>query len=104
MSKLKRLLCYESQHQSQSNEKSLVQFDYEKAVSNYLGTQSTFRLNKVGLTRAHCRTACSASDSAWWVIGLLTILPSLILYGVWHTKEGSVGGRILRNGRAIVMQ
>jgi len=31
-----------SQHQSQSNEKSLVQFDYEKAVSNYLGTQSTF--------------------------------------------------------------
>jgi len=42
-SKLKRLLCYESQHQSQSNEKSLVQFDYEKAVSNYLGTQSTFK-------------------------------------------------------------
>jgi len=41
-SKLKRLLCYESQHQSQRNEKSLVQFDYEKAVSNYLGTQSTF--------------------------------------------------------------
>jgi len=42
VSKLKRLLCYESQHQRQSNEKSLVQFDYEKAVSNYLGTQSTF--------------------------------------------------------------
>jgi len=42
VSKLKRLLCYESQHQSQSNEKSLVQFDYEKAVSNYLGTQGTF--------------------------------------------------------------
>jgi len=47
VSKLKRLLCYESQHQSQSNEKSFVQFDYEKAVSNYLGTQSTFK----GLTR-----------------------------------------------------
>jgi len=43
VSKLKRLLCYESQHQSQSNEKSLEQFDYEKAVSNYLGTQSTFK-------------------------------------------------------------
>ena len=43
VSKLKRLLCYESQHQSQSNEKSLVQFDDEKAVSNYLGTQSTFK-------------------------------------------------------------
>jgi len=43
VSKLKRLLCYESQHQSQSNEKSLVQFDYEKAGSNYLGTQSTFK-------------------------------------------------------------
>jgi len=42
VSKLKRLFCYESQHQSQSNEKSLVQFDYEKAVSNYLGTQGTF--------------------------------------------------------------
>jgi len=42
VSKLKRLLCFESQHQSQSDEKSLVQFDYEKAVSNYLGTQSTF--------------------------------------------------------------
>jgi len=35
-------MSYESQHQSQSNEKSTVQFDYEKAVSNYLGTQSTF--------------------------------------------------------------
>jgi len=45
VSKLKRLLCYESQHQSQSNERSLVQFDYEKAVSNYLGTQSTFKAN-----------------------------------------------------------
>jgi len=43
VSKLKRLLCYESQHQIQSNEKSLVQFDYEKAVSNHLGTQSTFK-------------------------------------------------------------
>ena len=32
-----------SQHQSQSNENSLVQFDYEKAVSNYLGTQSTLK-------------------------------------------------------------
>ena len=36
-------MSYESQHQSQSNEKSLVQFDYVKAVSNYLGTQSTFK-------------------------------------------------------------
>jgi len=43
VSKLKRHLCYEPQHQSQSNEKSLVQFDHEKAVSNYLGTQSTFK-------------------------------------------------------------
>jgi len=42
VSKLNRLLCYESQHKSQGNEKSLVQFEYEKAVSNYLGTQSTF--------------------------------------------------------------
>jgi len=35
--------------------------------------------------------------------GLYTILPSPILYGVWHSKEGSVGGRVLRNGRAIVL-
>jgi len=53
VSKLKRLLCFESQHQSQSNEKSLVQFDYEKAVSNYLGAQSTFNptLNLVSYSR-----------------------------------------------------
>jgi len=44
VSKLKRLVCNESQHRSQSNEKSLVQLDYEKAVLNYLGTQSTFNL------------------------------------------------------------
>jgi len=25
-------------------------------------------------------------------VGLYTILPSPILYGVWHTKGGSVGG------------
>jgi len=49
VSKLKRLLCYESQHQSQRNEKSLVQFDYEKAVSNYLGTQSTFKPRRTQL-------------------------------------------------------
>jgi len=35
---------------------------------------------------------------------LYTILPSPILYGVWHKQGGSVGGRILRNGRAIVLQ
>jgi len=34
-------------------------------------------------------------------VGLYTILPSPILYGVWHKGGGSVGGRILRNGRAI---
>ena len=38
-------------------------------------------------------------------LGLYTILPSATLYGVWHKKEGSVGGgRILRNDRAIVLQ
>jgi len=59
VSKLKRLLCYESQHQSQSNEKSLVQFDYEKAVSNYLGTQSTFNPNlELGLPQTlHARSS-----------------------------------------------
>jgi len=37
-----------------SNEKSLVQFDYEKAVSNYLGTQSTFKVTpQRRITRHH---------------------------------------------------
>jgi len=36
--------------------------------------------------------------------GLYTILPSSILYGVWHKHGGSVAGRILRNGRALVLQ
>jgi len=31
-------------------------------------------------------------------VSLYTMLPSPILYGVWHTKGGSVGGRILRGG------
>ena len=37
-------------------------------------------------------------------LGLHTILPVPILYGVWHETGGSVGGRILRNGRAMVLQ
>jgi len=36
--------------------------------------------------------------------GLYTILRCTILYGVWHTKDGSAGGRRLRNGRAIHLQ
>ena len=40
----------------------------------------------------------------WGGGGLYTILPSPILYGVRHTKGGSARGRILRNGRAIVLQ
>jgi len=43
---------------------------------------------------------------AW--VDLHTILPSpiAIVYGVWLTRGagGLVGGRILRNGRAIVLQ
>ena len=58
VSKLKRRLCYESQHQSQRNEKSLVQFDYEKAVSNYLGTQSTFKVCSI---RRHYAVVIDAS-------------------------------------------
>jgi len=37
-------------------------------------------------------------------IGLHTILPLPILYSVWHKRESSVRGRILRNGRALVLQ
>ena len=63
---MKRLLCYESQHQSQSNEESLVQFDDEKAVSNYLGTQSTFKSEE--FTRSSPKTALqpySGFDGTW---------------------------------------
>jgi len=38
-------------------------------------------------------------------LGLYTILPPPILYGVWHKKGGGGGGGpILRNGRPIVLQ
>jgi len=40
----------------------------------------------------------------YWVNpNFYTILPSPKVYGVWHTKGGSVGGCTLRNGRAIVL-
>jgi len=127
VSKLKRLLCYDTQHQSQSNEKSLVQFDYEKAVSNYLGTQSNFKSNS-----AHVHEQVSTmsfvvlrignfndSSNRWFIhpkfalrvsplsapqLDQYTILPLPILYGVLHTQGGSDGGRILRIRRAIVLQ
>jgi len=37
-------------------------------------------------------------------LGLEKILPIQMLFGVWHKTEGLVGGCILRNGRALVMQ
>jgi len=37
-------------------------------------------------------------------VGLYTILPSAIWYGVWHTTGESVGGRKLSIGRAMVLQ
>ena len=61
----------ESQHQSQSNEKSLVQFDYEKAVSNYLGTQSTFNPN--GLTQGG-RSFVTCSNLGSTLEGALQLL------------------------------
>jgi len=45
----------------QSNEKSLVQFDYIKAVSNYFGTQSTFNPLPLALGGTP-RLAASAKD------------------------------------------
>jgi len=37
-------------------------------------------------------------------VGLYTILPLPIVYGVWHTQGGSGWSRILRISRAIVLQ
>jgi len=36
--------------------------------------------------------------------GVYTVLPLPILYGVWHTKGGSGGGRTLRNRCARALQ
>jgi len=47
---------------------------------------------------------CVALDLRDLGLGPHTILPSPILYGIWHTMRGSMGGRILRNGRAKVLQ
>ena len=35
-------------------------------------------------------------------VGLYTISPRAILYGVWHAQRASEEGRILRNSSAIV--
>jgi len=37
-------------------------------------------------------------------LGLCTILLLTIVYGVWHTKERSRGGRVLPSSRAILLQ
>ena len=47
------------------------------------------------------RRACDPSRYLW---PLHVPCHHYTMYGVWHTKWGSVGGRILRNGRAIVLQ
>ena len=36
--------------------------------------------------------------------GLHPVMPSPIVYGVCHKRGGRWGGRLLRNGRAIVAQ
>jgi len=38
------------------------------------------------------------------LLGLYTTLPLPILHRVWHKKGGPWWGRILRDGRAIVLQ
>ena len=58
-----------------------------------------------------CDMACSLIPHLTYLqyagraqFGLYTRSSSPILYGVWHEKGGAVGGRILRKGRAIVLQ
>jgi len=56
---------------------------------------------------ARARACAGAAESLHTDIQrtcICTILLSTILYGVWYTQGGSVGGRILRNARAIVLQ
>jgi len=74
VSKLKRLLCYESQHQSQSYEKSLEQFDYEKAVSNYVGTQSTFKGGRGDIRYCAILWAMRGSDVGAQTKGLIATI------------------------------
>jgi len=61
---------------------------------------STSQRSKV----ARLRNLCVRNRGRGVGFGLYTILPSPILYGVWHANEGSVKGSILRYGRAIVSQ
>jgi len=114
VSKLKRLLCYESQHQSSGNEKSLVQFDYEKAVSNYLGTQSTFKgrvehaqeftvkglvvwasYSNLGLWLT--RVAETGTGEAYWSIDLF-MYACICLYIKAAGEDGWVGRRVQSAG------
>ena len=57
-----------------------------------------------GLFREQPGTRAPEPEEYQRGVGLYTILPSPILYGVWNTKEGSVRGCILPNSRAIVLQ
>jgi len=50
------------------------------------------------------RGRCALDEETIAQLGLNTILPSPILYDVWHTKGGSGGRHTLRNRRAIVLQ
>jgi len=52
----------------------------------------------IHLTRLVMAISCKGE------LGFYTILPSEILYGIWHRRGRSAGARILRNGRAIVLQ
>ena len=55
------------------------------------------------LAGAHALAVISPSDGSHGTqVGLHTILPLPTLYGVWHTKGGSGGGRKLCNSRAKI--
>ena len=60
----------------------------------------------LSLTQPHpfSQTVAGYTPLVYMQLSPYTILPSPILYRIWHTKGGSVGGCILRNRRAIVLQ
>jgi len=72
----------------------------DTATHTEIGVYSAFEKGVVG---GRC-IGRLGGDASGQEVGLYTILPSPILYGVWHRRGRSAGGHILRNGRAIVLQ
>jgi len=74
----------------------LLDVDRYRDTAGYQGhgeIQAEYRLNTGGTSQKYTPGE-----------GFYTILPSLIVYGIWHKRGGSMARHILRNGRSVVLQ